>query len=134
MNHAKIIAAAHFAQGSILENIHTRDQRTIVSMDVLPPEAVAHSSLNCRVYVLSDGARWNESQLKEHWTGSCTPRSIPTQSEAYTDLKAGDALQDGDEYWNPRYSEWSRYDGRQGLIIGCVYTPFKYRRPISSAQ
>lgn len=123
----------YFAIGSIISNIHTTDQRTIANVDTLSPQAVADSDLTTIVYVLSDGTRWNETQLKKHWSGSCTPRPI-TPSKNYRDLQAGDALQEGDEYWNPRYSEWSPYDGRTGLIIGCVYAPFKYRRPISSAQ
>lgn len=52
-------------------------------------------------------------------------------SEKYRDLEKGEALQDGDEYWNPRRGEWRPYDSRLGLIVGCVYAPFKYRRPIS---
>lgn len=131
MNYPEIIASAHFRNGSIVENLHTRDQRTITATDVLPPAAVADSELSQIVYVLTDGARWNQTQLKQHWTGSCSPR--PTRDQGYRDLKAGEMLQEGDEYWNPRHSEWQKYIGRP-LVIGCVYAPFQYRRSISSAQ
>ncbi len=53
--------------GNHVKNIHTGITLEITGIDHLLPEQVEGSDLGLTVYTLANGARWNETPLREHW-------------------------------------------------------------------